>query len=292
MIKTLKTTFKNWLNDDPFTQSAAAAYYAIFSLPGLLIIVMALAAIFFDQQLVEQQVLGQIKKSLGADTAHSIGEIVKETQKGDRDIWGIVIGIATLAFGATGLFAHLQRCLNKIWEVEIKKSAGILKVIQDRLISFSLIIVIGFLLLISLSLTAALTMFGDWIAKAFSEEWLFVLYPVNFIISISIVCSLFSLMYKILPDAIVPWRAAIMGGLLSAILFTIGEAALNMYFEMAEPQSSFGAAGSVILLMLWVSYSCMIILVGAEFSKAYTQEKDDLHAKPSPIAENKPRDLT
>lgn len=273
MISLLVKTFKNWIKDDPFTHSAAAAYYSIFSLPGLLIIIMSLAAIFFDQQQVEDLVLEQIKGSLGSETANSIKNIVEETQSSNRDIWRLLIGIATLLFGATGLFAHLQRSLNKIWEVEIKKSVNIFKLVKNRLISFSIILIIGFLLLISLSLTAALTIFGEWLDTYFSSEWEFILYPLNVIISFLIVSTLFSAIFKILPDVIVPWKSAIMGGIVSSIFFTFGENALNIYFELVEPQSSFGAAGSLILLMLWVSYSCMIVLIGAEFSKVYTQEK-------------------
>lgn len=279
MISLLVKTFKNWIKDDPFTHSAAAAYYSIFSLPGLLIIIMSLAAIFFDQQQVEDLVLEQIKGSLGSETANSIKNIVEETQSSNRDIWGLLIGIATLLFGATGLFAHLQRSLNKIWEVEIKKSVNIFKLVKNRLISFSIILIIGFLLLISLSLTAALTIFGEWLDTYFSSGWEFILYPLNVIISFLIVSTLFSAIFKILPDVIVPWKSAIMGGIVSSIFFTFGENALNIYFELVEPQSSFGAAGSLILLMLWVSYSCMIVLIGAEFSKVYTQEKLGLKAR-------------
>ncbi len=279
MISLLVKTFKNWIKDDPFTHSAAAAYYSIFSLPGLLIIIMSLAAIFFDQQQVEDLVLEQIKGSLGSETANSIKNIVEETQSSNRDIWGLLIGIATLLFGATGLFAHLQRSLNKIWEAEIKKSVNIFKLVKNRLISFSIILIIGFLLLISLSLTAALTIFGEWLDTYFSSGWEFILYPLNVIISFLIVSTLFSAIFKILPDVIVPWKSAIMGGIVSSIFFTFGENALNIYFELVEPQSSFGAAGSLILLMLWVSYSCMIVLIGAEFSKVYTQEKLGLKAR-------------
>jgi len=284
MLKVLKSTFQNWIKDDPFTQSAAAAYYSIFSMPGLLIIVMALAALFFDQQQVEQQILGQIKSSMGAETAETIREVVNETQRKDRDIWGLIVGIATLAFGATGLFAHLQRSLNQIWGVEIKKSAGWFKLVKDRLISFSLVLVIGFLLLVSLSLTSALAIFKEWLAGHLSEGMLLLLIPINIAISLSLVVILFALIYKILPDVDVPWSSAFGGAVLSALLFTLGEHAIGLYFGIAEPQSSFGAAGSIILIMLWVSYSCMIVLIGAEFSKAYTLHRKGMKALASDIA--------
>lgn len=288
-MKILIKALKNWLADDPFTQSAAAAYYAIFSLPGLLIIVMSLAAIFFDQQRVEQEVLGHINGILGTESAQRINEIVHDTQRGNRDIWAMVAGVVTLLFGATGLFVQLQRSLNRIWEVEIKKSTGWTSFLKSRLVSFGLILAVGFLLLISLSLTTFITIFGEWISAKLSAEWALGFLIVDMVFSFLIITSLFTLIFKILPDAVVRWRVAFLGGALSTVLFTVGEYALNYYFELAKPQSGFGAAGSLILLMLWVSYSCMILMIGAEFAKTYAQETEGRKAKPSGIAKKKLR---
>ena len=291
MMIALKKSLVNWFKDDPFTQSAAAAYYAIFSLPGLLIILMAFAAIFFDQQRVEDEVLGHIRDMLGANTAQNVHQIVEETQKQNRDIWAMIIGALTLLFGATGLFVQLQRSLNRIWEVEVKKSAGWWKFIKSRLISFSLILMIGFLLLISLTLTAMITIFGEWISMRFSMDSARGLLILNAVFSFVSISALFSLIFKILPDAKVPWCAALKGGVLSTCLFTVGEYALSYYFEMAQPDSSFGAAGSVILLMLWVSYSCMILLIGAEFAKIMAQDEEGHKAKSTDISKKKLRNL-
>jgi len=287
MLTILKKSLGNWLSDDPFTQSAAAAYYAIFALPGLLIIVMAMAAFVFDQNQVEEVVLGHISNILGAQTAQSVDQIVTETQQGDRDVWAMIAGAVTLLFGATGLFAQLQRSLNRIWEVEIKKSTGWMAFLKSRITSFSLILVIGFLLLISLSLTAIMTMLGEWLSAQFSPSLALTLSSLNMVFSFLTITALFTFIFKILPDAIVFWRDAFWGGALSTFLFIIGEYALNYYFALAEPQSSFGAAGSIILLMLWVSYSCMILLIGAEFAKTHAQEKYGRKAQASPIAKKK-----
>lgn len=290
MFENLIKAFKNWLADDPSTQSAAAAYYAVFSLPGLLIIIMAFAALFFDQQRVEAEILGHIRSLLGANTASSIDQIVRETQQGDRDFWAMIIGTLTLAFGATGLFAQLQRSLNRIWEVELKKSAGWFAFLKTRLISFGVILIIGFLLLISLSLTTAMTVFGEWISVQLSPDLADGLFILSSAFSFLIIAVLFTLIFKILPDAQVPLRAAFFGGILSAVLFTIGEHTLNYYFEIAQPQSSFGAAGSVVLLMLWVSYSCMILLIGAEFSRTCSEAAVGQKIKPTKIAKKKSRE--
>lgn len=282
--KILIKSLKRWFKDDPFTQSAAAAYYAIFSLPGLLIIIMGVAALVFDKQQVEDEVLGYISSILGAETARSINNIVSETQRNQRDIWALLAGVATLLFGATGMFVQLQRSLNRIWDVQVKVSTGWVKFLKDRAISFSVILMIGFLLLISLSLTAFITLLSEWITLKLSGAVAYSLFVINTAISIFTITALFTLIFKILPDAIVEWRSAASGGVVSAVLFIFGEYALHTYFEMAQPASSFGAAGSVILLMLWVSYSCMILLIGAEFAKTYGEERTGRKAKPTDIA--------
>jgi membrane protein len=285
MLKLFIHSLKNWFDDDPFTQSAAAAYYAIFSFPGLLIITMSVAAFAFDQQQVETQVVGKLSQMLGAETAQNLNEIAQETQRKDRDVWALVIGLLTLSFGATGLFAHLQRALNQIFEVEVKESAGIWLFIKARLISFGVVLMLGFLLLISLSLTAVINLLSDWISAQFSPAFSLAIAVVNVLVSFLLTILLFTLIYRILPDARMAWRSAAMGGVVAALFFKIGEQALNIYFELAEPGSSFGAAGSLVLLMLWVSYSCMILLLGAEFAKAYQQVEQDKAIKPSEIAE-------
>jgi membrane protein len=284
LLKVINKTFRNWLDDDPFTQSAAAAYYAIFSLPGLLIIVMAVAAIFFDQQRVEKEILGHLDNMVGRDASRTVQDIVEETQRGKRDFWAMLVGFVTLAFGATGLFAHLQRSLNRIWGVEVAKKAGWYAFLKSRLTSFGLILIIGFLLLISLSLTAFFNLFSEWLATQFSPEFARGSMLMSNIMSFLIVVVLFALIFKILPDAQVGWKVSFYGGILTAVLFSVGEYALNFYFEIAEPQSSFGAAGSVILVMLWVSYSCLILLIGAEFSKTYTVECEGVDVQPTGIS--------
>ncbi len=280
-------SFKKWLADDSFTQSAAAAYYAIFSFPGLLIIIMAIGAFAFDQQQVETQVIGKIGQMLGADTAESLNEVVQETQRNDRDVWALVVGILTLSFGATGFFAHLQRSLNKIFEVEVKKSAGWWIFLRTRIISFGVVLTLGLLLLISLTLTAMITILNDFITAQFSPAFSSVILVFNVVTSMSIVVLLFTLIYKILPDARIEWRCAFVGGVVATIFFKIGEYAMNTYFELAEPGSSFGAAGSLVLLMLWVSYSCMILFLGAEFSREYGRQKYGHDSEPSEIAKQK-----
>lgn len=286
-LPALKQAFQSWMDHDPFSQSAAAAYYAILSLPGLLMIVITIAAIFFDQQSVENEVLSQVRSILGWEVAESIDQIVEKAQTKDKDIWAMLIGIATLLFGATGLFVHLQHALNHIWDVEVKKSIGFLKFLQDRATSFGIILAVGFLLMISLVLTSLLSAMSEWIAVRFDEYFLYSFVMLDVLLSFLISTLLFTLILRVLPDAQVRWKEAFFGGALSASLFTIGEYLINIYFQLAEPQSTFGTAGSIILIMLWISYSCMILLLGGEFTKIYAENIHGRTVKPTAIAKKK-----
>lgn len=286
MIRILIQSIKNWFSDDPFTSSAAAAYYAIFSFPGLIIIVMSIAALVFEAQQVESLITGHISQILGPETARNLFKIVQETQQKERDNWALVAGILTLSFGATGLFAQLQRSLNKIFQVEVKKSTGIFLFIRTRLISFGIVLILGLLMLVSLTLTALLTLLNEWITAQFSSSFTALIALINLLTSLSIIIVLFTLIYKILPDANIKWRSAIFGGILATILFEIGEYTLNVYFGVAKPQTAFGAAGSIVLLMLWVSYSCMILFIGAEFCKTVELSRYNRTIIPNKIAKN------
>jgi len=284
MLTIFIKSFKNWFSNDPFMHGAAAAYYAIFSFPGLLIITTAIAAFAFDQQQVETQVMSKISQMLGTETAQNINEVVQETQRKNRDIWALIIGLLTLFFGATGLFAQLQTSLNNIFEVKVKETAGAWSFVKTRLISFGVILMLGLLLLMSLSLTALVTLLNEWIAFKISTVFSLGIFAINVLISFFIVTALFTLIYKILPDAKLAWRSAFAGAIVATLFFKIGEHVLNLYFELAEPESSFGAAGSLVLLMLWVSYSCMILFMGAEFAKEYQKAKYSQGIEPIKIA--------
>ena len=289
MLRKFNIFIKNWLADDPFTQSFAVAYCAVFSLPALLIILMAIASQFFEQRGVEQQVMHHIHNILGQNAADNISGVIKETQQGDRDRWAMIVGFVTLLFGATGLFLQLQRALNRIWDVEVKKSAGLLTLLKKRVTALGVILALGFLLLVSLAVTATLTLLGEWVAARFSPDWMLAISILNMGLSFGTITVLFGLIYKVLPDAHVEWRYALMGGALSALLFNIGEYVLSYYFELAKPQSAFGAAGSIVLLMLWVSYSSLILLIGGEFAKTTAEKRTGRKTRPTGIAKKKIR---
>jgi membrane protein len=265
----LKKTFKRWNDADPFRQSAIIAFYAIFSLPALLVIIIAIAGYAFGKDAIEGQLSGQIADMLGPDAANMIETMVANAAEAEASTLMMVIGIGLLVFGATTVFIQLQKSLNRIWGVRpIPKKAWV-KYLKDRLFSFGVILVIGFLLLISLVITSMLTIFSDLIKEYVPEVFLLVFHLLNIIISLGIIATLFAMMFKILPDAIIRWKSVWVGAFLTAILFEIGKYGISIYFGEADPASMYGAAGSIILILLWVSYVCMILFFGAEFTKQY-----------------------
>ena len=268
-----KKSFEAWFAADPFRQSAIIAYYAIFSIPSLLVIIIALAGLAFGREAVQGEISGQISAAMGEDTARQIEAIIAKAGEQKKSIWATIIGLITLVFGAMGVFLQLQTSLNQIWEVkvkpELKGKRKWLKLLKDRLFSFGLIVSIGFLLLISLVLTTALAAFSVWIKAHLPEFMLYFFQFINFLISFIVISVLFSLMYKILPDARIKWKDVWVGAIVTTLLFILGRFGLGVYFGQAEPASAYGAAGSIILVMLWVSYSCMIVFFGAEFTKQF-----------------------
>ena len=265
-----KGAFKAWNEKDPFRESAVIAYYAIFSLPGLLVFVITLGGYFFGSDTVTGQLHHQIAGAMGNDTADQVQEMMIKASGSSNSIWARIIGIITILVGATGVFVQLQKSLNIIWEVKAKPSkSGIWTFLRGRLFSFGLILSIAFLLLMSLVITAILAAMSKWMEAYWPAYIMFLFQIANFLISLSIISVLFALMFKILPDARIKWRYVWVGAFLTGLLFEIGKLGLGLYFGKADPGTTYGPAGSVILILLWVSYSSMIVFFGAEFTKAY-----------------------
>jgi membrane protein len=266
----LKSAFKEWWDKDPFRESAVIAYYSIFSLPGLLVVIITLAGYIFGRDAVNNNVARQITDTLGADTAEQIQNMIIKASVSNNSIWATIIGLVTIIVGATGVFAQFQKSLNTIWEVKTDPSkSGIWIIIKVRLFSFGMIVSIAFILIVSLVISALISAFGNWLSGHFSDSFVILLQVVNFIISLNILALLFALMFKIFPDAKIKWRHVWIGAIVTAFLFEIGKFGLGLYFGKANPGAGYGAAGSVILILLWVSYSSMIVFFGAEFTHAY-----------------------
>lgn len=270
--KLFKKTFKEWNAKDPFRQSAVIAYYAIFSIPGLLVLVIAIAGYFFGKDAVNESILSQVASTLGEDTSLQIKQILAKATQTKSTLWGSIIGVGTILLGATGVFVELQITLNAIWKVKVVPKKGILPILKARLFSFGLILAIAFLLMISLVISTALAAISDFIKGGTSEFMIIVFNVLNFIFSLAVISMLFALMYKILPDAKIQWKHVWFGAILTGLLFTIGKTVLAFYFGTAQPASIYGTAGSIILILLWVSYSSMILFFGAEFTAAYAKQ--------------------
>jgi membrane protein len=207
---------------------------------------------------------------LGAETAIQIQNMIVQASRIQHSVWLTVIGLVIIIIGATGVFAQFQQLLNVIWEVRVDATkSGIWNVIKVRLFSFGLIVAIAFLLIVSLVVSTMLSAFGIWISNHFSDSFLIVLQVVNFVFSFIVIAVLFALMFKIFPDAKIKWKDVWVGSFLTTFLFEIGKIGLGLYFSKADPGVGYGTAGSVILIMLWVSYSSMLVLYGAEFTHTY-----------------------
>lgn len=270
VFKILKKALIKWWAKDPFRESAIIAYYAIFALPGLLVVILTSAGYFFGRDSVNSQITAQFTATMGADTALQVQNIIMQASEAKNSAWATIIGIIIMIVGATTVFAQFQKSLNTIWEVKIDNSKyGIRSFVRIRLFSFGLIVTIAFLLIVSLVISALLSAFGNWLSGHFSETFFVALQVVNFVLSFIIFTILFALMFKFLPDAKIKWKHVWIGSIVTAFLFDIGKFALGLYFGKLNPGEGYGAAGSIILIMLWVSYSSMIVFFGAEFTRAY-----------------------
>jgi membrane protein len=266
----LKNAFNEWYKKDPFRESSIIAYYAIFSLPGLLVVIITLAGYFFGKEAVNNQLASQFTSSMGAETAKQIQDMIVQASRLRNSVIATIIAIITILVGATGVFAEFQMALDKIWEVKLDKTkSGIWQVVRVRLFSFGLIVSLAFLLMVSLIISALIAAFGTWLTQHFTDSFLLILQLLNIGLSFSILTVLFALMFKVLPDARIKWKHVWIGSVVTAFLFELGRFVLSLYFGKANPATGYGAAGSIILIMLWVNYSSIIVLFGAEFTHAY-----------------------
>ncbi|MBK9401423.1 MAG: YihY/virulence factor BrkB family protein [Bacteroidetes bacterium] len=291
ILNLFKLALKEWWAKDPFKESAVIAYYAIFSLPGLLMVILTIAGYFFGQDAVSGRIASQITSTLGPDTAHQVEDIIANGFKSRNSMFATIIGILTILVGATGVFVEFQKSLNSIWGVkrDITKS-GFLRLVKERVFSFGLIISVAFILIVSLVISATIAALSSWVVSNFSETVLTILQFVNAVLSLCILAGLFALMFKIIPDAKIKWSHVGLGSIVTALLFELGKFTLGIYFSSADPGSGYGAAGSVILILLWVSYSSMIVFYGAEFTYAYALWKEG-KIVPAAYAEKVPAKL-
>lgn len=266
-------TGKEVTDDDVPTMSAAIAYYTVFSLPPLLIVIVAVAGVIFGAAAVENAIVEQVGSAIGPGAADEVRTMIEQRQGSLAGGLGAKIaGIAALLFGATGAFAQLQKALNRAWEVEeASEGGGIGSVIMKRVLSFGMILTIAFLLLVSLAVSAAITAVGNAASDAVGGIPAWVMQILNLVVSLGVVTVLFGLVFKVLPDAETAWGDVWVGAFVTAVLFTLGKFLIGLYLGTADPGSAFGAAGSLALILVWIYYSSLIVLVGAEFTQVWAR---------------------
>lgn len=283
----LKDTYKDWSVRDLGTEAASLAYSAIFSIPGLLIIIIWITGNFFGEEAVRGEITKVIGSMMGKDVGKSLEEMVVGGMVDKENVIMKIVGVVTLVFGATSLFFQFQKSLNKLWDVIAAPKKAWEKYLLDRANSLGMIVVIAFLLLITLMLSSFIGLANDWVVSRFGLETLFIVNIINIAVGFLITFFLFAAMFKILPDVEIEWRSVWFGAAVTAGLFTLGKYLLTFYFDKFNPSSAFGTAGTIILLLLWINYTCQIIFFGVEFTKVYARKmgheiKPSKHAKWSP----------
>lgn len=269
----LKDTFTEWNTSTASRDSASLAYYAIFSIPGLLIIIIWIAGNFFGEEAIRGQISTQISGLMGNDVAKSVENMIAGALIDKQNIFMKAVGIGSLVFGSTTLFFQLQHSLNTLWDVQSAPKKALIKFLLDRANSLGMILILGFLLMITMILSSAISLFNTWITNYFGFETYMLVELVNFAVGFALVMLLFALMFKFLPDVQINWRPVWKGAILTTLLFTLGKFLLSLYFSNFKPTSTFGTAGTVILIMMWINYSCMLIFFGAEFTKVYSYKR-------------------
>ena len=265
-----KEVYRQWQDDEPFQLAAALAYYTVFSLAPLLLIAIAIAGLFFGREAAQGQVFEAIQDLIGGEGARAIQEMIKNTGSANSGFWVAVLGIVLLLIGAGGVVGQLQASLNKVWGVKPNSNNGWLHIIRERLFSYALVLGIGFLLLVSLIVTAIVSAASRFISGFLPA--VVVLWPlIDIFVSIGFTTVLFALIYKLLPDAYVSWKDVWVGALITSLLFSLGKLAIGIYLGQSSISSSYGAAGSVVTILLWVYYSALIFFFGAELTQYYSE---------------------
>jgi membrane protein len=270
IVDLAKTSVRNWMEDFAPSMGAALAYYAVFSIAPLLVIAVAVAGLVFGQDAVQHEVLAQLEALVGAEGARAVEGMLQGARKPEAGAIASVVSIVMLLVGATTVFGEIESDLNRIWRAPKDVTTGLWHWLRTRLLSLGLIISVGFLLLISLVLSAALAAFGKLWSPWFGDMKV-LLAAANLFVSLLVYAVLFALMYKLLPRVSIAWRDVLIGAATTAVLFSIGKELIGLYLGRAGISSTYGAAGAVLILLIWVYYSGQIFLLGAEFTRAYAQ---------------------
>jgi membrane protein len=278
LVTLFKDTFAAWGEDKASRLGAAVAYYTIFSMAPLLIVVISVAGLVYGAEAVRGELAGQLTGLVGADGAAMVQTMIANASKPSDGIIASVIGVVTLLLGATGLFGELQDALNTIWEIA-PKPRGILLMIREKFLSFGMVLGIAFLLLVALVVSSGVAAMGQFMNGLLPVPEI-VLQAIDFVLSFGIVTLLFAAMFKVLPDAVVAWHDVLIGAMVTSLLFAIGKLLIGLYLGHSGTASTYGAAGSLVVLLLWIYYSAQILFFGAEFTQLYANRYGS-HIRPS-----------
>ena len=298
--KLIQDTVVSWNDHDATTQSAALAFYTMFSLAPLMIVVIALAGMAFGRDEVRAQILSEFQGWMGPDAATFLQGLLRTAAKSPTNKLAGILGILTLVFGASGVFVQLQQSLNRIWGVAPKPGAAFTSLLRKRILSFAVVLGIGFLLVVSLILSTALTAAGDYLERRYQLP-VNLLHVGNILVSFVLITLLFALIFRLLPDVHLGWRNVFLGAVVTSLLFGIGKSLIGFYLGRTGAASAYGAAGSLVMILSWVYYSALVFLLGAEFTRVYSSRALGAHpaaeagaarvdtVKPEAKAEVRPR---
>ena len=275
----------SWRDDYAPSMGAALAYYTTFSAAPLILIVVSVAGLVFGQEAARGEIFAQLRGMIGEQGAVAVEGLLQSVSKPKDGALGTAIGIAVLLVGATTVFAELQDALDRIWRAPARtRSRGLWTLMRSRVLSFGMILGIGFLLMVSLVVSAALSALGNWWAPVFGG-WELLLQGVNLLVSFALITVIFALIYKVIPRAQVEWRDVWIGAAVTALLFSVGKTLIGLYIGRSGVTSGFGAAGSLAVLLVWVYYSAQIFLLGAEFTRVYAHSHGSRQGEAQPLQE-------
>jgi len=270
-IKVCKTAFIDFVDDNGLKLSASLSYYTVFAVAPVMLIIMSLGGIFLSTQAIQGKIYGQINGLVGNAAALEIQNIMKNMQGMRHTTAGAVIGVVIVVMGATGVFTEIQDSINYIWSVKVKPGKGWVKILLNRLLSFSLIISFGFILLVSLLINALVDLLSDKLKIYFAEITVYLLYVVNVFTLFFVIVCLFTTIFKVLPDARITWKDAFIGAVFTSFLFIIGKFLIGYYLGNSNIGTTYGPAAAAVILLLWVYYSSIILFFGAEFTQVYAR---------------------
>lgn len=265
----IKNTFKGFIDHKITKLSGSLAYFTVFSMGPLLVMILSLCSVFFEREAIEGKVFAVLNSFVGEDTAIQLQEIIKNASFAGESTLAAIISGATLLIGATTVFAEIQDSINMIWGLKAKPKKGWLKMLQNRFLSFSVVVSLGFLLLVSLAVSGVIEGFSSGLQARYPDVTVVLFYIFNLVLTLCISGIIFAVIFKVLPDAVIRWRDVFAGALVTAVLFMLGKFGISLYISQTKVGSTYGAAGSLVILIVWIYYSSIILYLGAEFTKAY-----------------------